>query len=315
METVRLALDAMNTRFELVLHGDNPMRLRGAGEEALAEVARIEELLSAFRPTSEIAHVNLLAAVEPVRVSPEVFALLTHARRLWEATEGAFDVTVGPLMRCWGFWEASGALPEPGAVEQAMERIGMAHLELVPASRTVRFHRKGMTVDLGGVGKGYAIDQAVEILRENGILSALLHGGTSSAYAIGSPPDRSTWPIAVAGRRAQSADPVAPPLIMNIQDTALSTSSLEEKSFTSDSITYGHVLDPRTGQPVQAATWSAVSLPRAASADAWSTALMVLATDGMTRLAEVHPEAKALVADADGQVQRMGFPDGTPGVE
>src|SRR5438309_271553 len=111
MPSVTLARDAMATRFEIVLQGENPVSLRAAGEEALDEIARLENQLSLYRPTSEIAHLNARAAHEAVRVSPGVFALLQQARQLSEESGGAFDITIAPLVRAWGFMGGSGELP------------------------------------------------------------------------------------------------------------------------------------------------------------------------------------------------------------
>src|SRR5260221_4715004 len=197
MATIRLARHAMATRFEIVLCGDNPVSLRAAGEEALSEVERLEAQLSLFKPASEIARVNAGAAYEPVRVSPPVFRLLQHARKLMEETDGAFDVTVAPLMRCWGFLGGSGERPEPAQITAARECVGMERVHLDEPSLTVRFERPGMMIDLGAIGKGYAIDRAIELLREAGVENLLIHGGTSTAFALGSPPDAPAWQIEI----------------------------------------------------------------------------------------------------------------------
>ncbi len=307
MGMMKLALNAMNTRFELVLHGDNPVALRAAGEEALHEIARIEALLSAFRPSSEIAHLNARAGKEAVQVSPEVYSLLVRARTLWEWTDGAFDITVGPLMRCWGFWGAPGRLPDPGALGAARESVGMKHLHLDPDHRTVRFGSRTMALDLGAIGKGYAVDQAVDVLRENGVGSGLIHGGTSTAYAIGTPPDQAAWSVAI-----DVPDPVASkrsvslPTIV-IQDESVSVSSVAEKSFTAEGRTYGHVIDPRIGEPVRGAVLSVVSLPSATESDALSTALMVQGASGLQPLCTRRPGLRGLVLEADGSVHAHGL--------
>src|SRR6266511_5781800 len=123
-QPLTLARQAMATRFEIVLHGDNPVALRAAGEEAFDEIERIEAQLSLYRNTSEIAHVNARAAREPVQVSPAVFRLLEEARRLSAETGGAFDITIAPLVRCWGFLGGTGALPSADAIAAARARIG-----------------------------------------------------------------------------------------------------------------------------------------------------------------------------------------------
>ena len=132
----------MATRFELVLHGENPIALRAAGEEALAEIQRLEAQLSLYRPTSEIAHLNARAAEGPVRVEPSLFRLLEQARRLSRETSGAFDITIAPLVRCWGFMGGSGKVPEPAALLEARQSVGMHLLELDERNCTVRFARR-----------------------------------------------------------------------------------------------------------------------------------------------------------------------------
>ena len=177
---VTLARHAMATRFELVLHGTNESQLRAAGEEALDEISRLEAQLSLFCPTSEIADLNRRAARTPVRVSPPVFALLQHARKLSEETEGAFDITIAPLLGAWGFLGGTGHLPAPAVLEAARELVGMALVQFDPEASSIRFARSGVMLDLGAIGKGYAVECAAELLREAGINSALLHGGTST---------------------------------------------------------------------------------------------------------------------------------------
>jgi thiamine biosynthesis lipoprotein len=121
--TITLALSAMATRFEIVLHGERPSALRAAAEEAFEEIEQLEAQLSQFRSGSEIAHLNARAAKEPVRVTPRLFALLQHCRMLYDETGGAFDITVAPLLRCWGFRDGSGHLPDPKALADARGKI------------------------------------------------------------------------------------------------------------------------------------------------------------------------------------------------
>src|SRR5262245_55384650 len=187
----------MATRFEIALHGDNPISLRAAGEEAFDEIERIEARLSLYRPTSEIAHVNARAAREPVRVSPASFRLLEHAARLSAESGGAFDITIGPLMKCWGFVQGTGQVPTPEALVEARAKTGMRLVELDADRFTVHFVREGVMLDLGAIGKGYAVGVAAETLREAGVTSALIHGGTSSVYALGCPPEADAWKVAI----------------------------------------------------------------------------------------------------------------------
>jgi thiamine biosynthesis lipoprotein len=264
----------MATRFEIVLHGDNTSGLRAAGEEALAEIEKLEDQLSLYRPTSEIAHVNARAAAGPVRVTPSLFALLLEARRLHELTGGAFDITIAPLVRCWGFMGGQGRMPRQEDVEIAMRQVGMRYVELNEQELTVQFAREGVMIDLGAIGKGYAIERAAEVLRENEVTSALLHGGTSTVYAIGHPPDAKHWDIALEHPPEPLPSGAVPPFV-HLRDEAMSVSAIWGRSFHANGELYGHVLDPRTGYPAKAALLAAVVSSSATETDALSTALLI----------------------------------------
>jgi thiamine biosynthesis lipoprotein len=293
---VLLAREAMATRFELVLPGTPSPSLRAAGEEALEEIARLEQLLSLYRPSSEIAHVNARAAWEPVRVSPPVFEVLWRARQWHERTQGAFDITIAPLLRCWGFMGAEGAMPDPVAVQAARAITGMHWVELDPAEMTVRFRKPGVMVDLGGIGKGYALDCAIAILREAGITHALLHGGTSSVYALGAPPDTGAWRLAIESHPLHAGQAKIPLAVVELRDQSLTVSTIWGKHFQKNGKTYGHILDPRTGQPADAALLSAVMSASATDGDALATALIVDGKQHHARLGQSLPGLKTLVA-------------------
>lgn len=305
MQTVTLARHAMATRFELVLHGENPVGLRAAGEEALDEIDRLENRLSLYRPGSEIAQLNARAAREAVQVSPEVFALLQHAARLSEQTRGAFDITIAPLVRCWGFMGASGSLPDPDALVEARTKIGMRHIQFDAANRTVRFARAGVMLDLGAIGKGYAVEMAAEILREAGVTSALIHGGTSTLYALGHPPDAAAWKIALEQPPAAMNVPGFPALPpVELRDEALSASAIWGRAFQSGGKNFGHVIDPRSGHPVERMYLTSVVLPSATETDALSTALLVLGPEGQSTIAGIRPAVKTMVvSEREGKLE------------
>jgi thiamine biosynthesis lipoprotein len=307
MTPVMLALNAMATRFELVLHGPNPTRLRGAGEAALKEVERLEDQLSLYRPASEIARVNALAARAPVRVSPSVFGLLRHARQLHGESGGAFDIAVAPLVRCWGFMHGTGRLPEPSEIEQARSRSGMAHVMLDEENYAIRFDHEGVMIDLGAIGKGYAIDCAAETLREAGVTSALLHGGTSTVYGLGAPPEAEGWKIAIAAAPGQTCGQTT----VVLRDQALSVSAVWGKSFEAGGKTFGHVIDPRTGWPVNNAVQAVVALPSATETDALSTALLVIGWEGHEAISRLRPDMRTLIVGPAEQ----GFRVATRGME
>ena len=314
MPPLTLARNAMNTRFEVVLHDDSPAFLRAAAEEALAEVERIENQLSLFRPGSEIARVNALAAREPVRVSPEVFNLLAHARRLSAETGGAFDITMAPLLRCWGLLgRADGHVPSPDELAAARAVCGMDLVELDAAHYTVRFARPGVMLDLGAVGKGYGVEQAAEILRDAGVTSALIHGGTSTVHALGAPPGEAAWKVAIDTPKAATGDaadpsrserldddlPPVPLATISLRDESLSVSAAAGKYFVAGGRMLGHVIAPHTGEPAANARIAIVVLPSATETDALSTALLVVGIEGHDPLAALRPHMRTLVGRSD----------------
>jgi FAD:protein FMN transferase len=291
----------MATRFELVLEGDDPGWLRAAGEEAVAEIQRIEARLSFYRPTSEIGRLNREAADGPVCVDAEVFALLVRAAEMSRSSGGAFDVTVGPLMRCWRFAGGTGALPEPGSLAEARGRVGMQLLELDSQARTVRFARPGVLVDLGAIGKGYALEQAAALLREAGVRSALLHGGTSTVCAIGRPVGADAWKVAIELPDASGrGGPEHALAVIGLEDRSLSVSAVWGKAFAHEGRVFGHVLDPRAGWPAEGAVLAAVVGDSATETDALSTALVVLGLGEHEVITRARPELPVLVVGRGG---------------
>ncbi|MCC7375043.1 MAG: FAD:protein FMN transferase [Verrucomicrobiales bacterium] len=284
MTSVHLACAAMATRFEFVLHGERESALRAAGEEAIAEVHRIEAELSAFRPESQIARLNREAGRHAVRVTPELLSLLQHACQLSQATRGAFDITVGPLLKAWGFRQPTGQVPSHEELAAATKCIGTDKIHFDPALHLVKFQHAGVSVDLGAIGKGYALDRAADLLREAEITSALLHGGTSTIVAVGSQPDGAPWRVALdpptllARTPAPSGNtelPATPFAVVELRDESLSVSAVWGKGFEVEGTYYGHVIDPRAGRPVTGAWLAALVLPSATESDALSTALLV----------------------------------------
>ncbi len=304
----------MATRFELVMHGENPVALRAAGEEAFAEIERLESQLSLYRSSSEIAHLNARAAFCPVQVEPRLFQLLIHARQLCIETDGAFDITIAPLMRCWGFIGGNGRLPDEVALEAARGCVGMHLVELDGAAFTVRFAKPGVMLDLGSIGKGYALERAMEILTDAGVTSALLHGGTSTVCAMGSPPDKTSWRVAIphshrsmgkirgleesTGKSAPDEKPLA---VVELRDESLSVSAVWGKAFADGRKVHGHVIDPRTGNPTQEAVAAAVVVRSATESDALSTALLTMGPPGLSKISGNRAGTKALVVSRAGE--------------
>jgi FAD:protein FMN transferase len=259
--------EAMGSSFSLVLFGPDRPGLESAAAAAFAEAHRLDRLLSNYRPGSEWSAINREAAGRPVRVTPELFALLSDCLEYSRMSDGAFDITVGPLIQVWGFYKGEGGLPRPKEVKDALKRVGYRHLQLDPGRRTVRFARPGMDLDPGGIGKGYAVDRMVEVLKQAGVRIALVSASGSSIYGLGAPPgEPQGWPITIRTPR----DPSAVATQVVLKNMSLSTSGSYEKLFWADGRTYSHIVDPRTGYPARGTSAVSVLAPRTIDSEAWT---------------------------------------------
>jgi len=268
-ELLRLekSADAMGSTYSIALYGDDRIRMEAAADAAFDEVRRLDDLLSNYKAASEWSLVNNNAAAKPVRVSTELFRLLAACQDYSRESEGAFDITVGPLMKVWGFYKGSGHLPHKPEVEAALTRVGYRHMQLDAAAQTVRFDRPGVELDPGGIGKGYAVDRMVEVLKKMGVASALVAASGSSIYAIGAPPDEPKgWAIRIKDpwdTRKTAAE-------VWLKDMSMSTSGSYEKFFRAEGRIYAHIMDPRTGYPAQGSSSVSVIAPRTIDSEAWA---------------------------------------------
>lgn len=263
----------MGTVFLIKMYGSNRSLMNTAAERALWEARRLDRMLSNYIPESELTRVNERAAKCPVKVSPEFFNLLSTCMNYSRQSEGTFDVTVGPLMKVWGFYKDSGRLPDPADVRTALENVGYQNVELDPAQETVRFKKSGVNLDPGGVGKGYAVDRMVDILRQNGIKSALISAGGSSIYGLGVPPsDARGWRIRIRDPKDEGGTAAE----VFLKDESLSTSGTYEKFFWAQGRVYGHIMDPRTGYPAQDVLSVSIISPQTLDSEVWAKPYLIL---------------------------------------
>ena len=268
-EQARLELteEAMGASFSLVLVGPDRAGLESAAAAAFAEVHRLDRMLSNYLVDSEWSAMNRSAAKGPFPVSPELFTVLSSCLEYSRQSSGAFDVTVGPLIKVWGFYKGEGEMPKPQEVKDALHRVGYWQVQLDPGPGTVRFLHAGMDLDPGGIGKGYAVDRMVEVLKRAGIRIALVSASGSSIYGLGAPPDEPEgWPITIRTPR----DPSAVAAQVALKDMSLSTSGSYEKFFWAEGRTYSHIFDPRTGYPAQGTSAVSVLAPRTIDSEAWT---------------------------------------------
>ena len=307
---------AMACTFEIVLPATTPRATEAAGA-ALDEIDRLEDQLTVYCDTSEVSQINLLAAATPVTVEERLFELFETALRLTEETGGAFDMATGALIKAWGFFRGPKRVPDSDELAHVLARVGSRHIVLDRERRTIEFRRPGLELNLGAIGKGYALDRAAELLRrDRNVSSAILHGGQSSVYAlggekgVGSPlceapagPSRQKTPdpffSASDGWLVAIAHPTKPGeqiATVRLRDAALGTSGATIQYFEANGRRFGHILDPRTGWPAEALACVSVIAPTAAEADALSTALFILGVEKAQRYCDDHPEVGAIVA-------------------
>ena len=280
----------MGTTFTIYLYAPNQTMADEQFEAAFDEIERVEEALSNYRPSSELSRINREAAKEPTTTDPEVFKLLQTSFDYSRLSDGAFDITVGPLMRAWGFFRKNGHYPSPAELAHARTEVGWTKVKLDANQRTVRFAVPGMELDPGGIGKGYTVDRVIDVLREAGVRAALVDAGSSSLYALGAPPGKEGWKVIVPrpGDRARVISEVV------LRDNSLSTSGSYEKFFRLNGKTYCHIMDPRTGEPVQGMLQTTVIAPTGTATDALSTAMFVMGPSTGRKLLESMPHTSAL---------------------
>lgn len=295
---------AMATGFEIIVPFDTPHAVE-CGEEAFALLDALEQQMTVYRPTSEVSRLNRRAFAAPVRVEPRLFALLELASRIHRETQGAYDITAGALSKAWGFFRGPRRVPSETELAAALERAGMQFATLEREKRTVRFLRPGLEVNLGSIGKGFALDRLAQLLAEKGGGGRmLLHGGTSSVYAKGCPPESERgWQVAIRHpwqRNRWLAQ-------VWLRDGALGTSAATHQHLEYNGRKLGHLLDPRTGWPASGIASASVLAPSAAEADALSTAFYVGGAELARSYCAAHPEIGAILLPEDGaELIRLG---------
>jgi len=277
---------AMATDFVLMLPGMNG-KYAEIAVQALAEVDQLEAMLSIYRPDSDISRLNRAAGSGPIGVSLETFQILARAAEISEQTGGAFDVTAGPLVEAWGFTKRQGAKPSKEIIDQAKQRVGFDKLILDPNKCTAELAHPGMSVNLGAIGKGFALDQIAYKLESAGVTDFLIHGGKSSVLVRGDDDSGSEqgWKIAIE-------HPVCPGKRLGglrLRNESLGTSGSGKQFFHHQGKRLGHIIDPRTGWPSGDLLSLTVVSPSAMDADALATALFVMGSEEAIAFANRSP--------------------------
>lgn len=286
---------AMGTVLETTLFGDDADALAAATEELFGTARRLDALLSTYQPASDVSRLNGAAGAGPVEVDPHVVRILQLSQSFTALTRGTFDISVGPLVELWTRAGERGELPSRAELDAARTLVGPRVFRV--RGNAAWLLRPGASLDLGGVAKGYALDEMLPLLRARGIGTALLNFGQSSTWALGAPPD------SPEGWRLLARAPDGGFLgVLTLRDRALSVSGTLGQWTEIGGRRYGHVLDPRTGQPLTRRRQAIVVAPSAALGEALSKALLVLGETEGIRLVGARRGCEGLLADADGGV-------------
>jgi thiamine biosynthesis lipoprotein len=264
---------AMATEFAVVLPGQSGQHAESA-LNALEALDEIESQLSVYRPDSEINKINAMAGTAAVRVSEDVFEILNRAKQIYRITSGAFDITAGPLIECWGFMKRRGRKPTEREIKETLQLVSSESLHLDQNGKTAFLEHPGMKINLGGIGKGFAIDRIANRLDKAGVATYLIHGGKSTVRVKTSPEVEHDWEW-----RIGIEHPIRPDIRlteMQIRNGSVATSGSGKQFFHYHGKRLGHVIDPRNGFPSDTMLAITVQTTTATDADAFSTACYVL---------------------------------------
>jgi thiamine biosynthesis lipoprotein len=273
-----------------------------AAERAIAEVfeefERLENLMSVWREGSDVLRLNAAAGEGAVKLSPDVIEVLGLARHYSELSHGKFDVTFGPLSGLWRFdHDQDNVIPDPDAVAAKLPLIGWEDLVVDAAAGTAELRRKGMSVHLGGIGKGYAVDHGAAILRRHGFENFLIQSG-GDMY-VGGHPEGRAWRLGIQDPRGPEDAPFA---VVELTNATFSTSGDYERFFMKDGRRYHHILDPDSGQPAMASRSVTIVTARAVDADALSTSVFILGPEAGMALIEQLPDVEGVIVGARNEV-------------
>jgi thiamine biosynthesis lipoprotein len=279
----------------IVVYAPNSKTAETACEAAFRRVAELEAIMSDYRPDSELMRLCAKAGGPPVHVSPDLFRILQRSQLIAKQTDGAFDVTVGPLIQLWRKARRETKLPDPMTIANAKRAVGWQKMTLDPIGHRVRLSVPAMRLDLGGIGKGYASDEALKALKKNGVTIALIEMGGD--IVLGSaPPNTAGWKIEVPNAEGNATLAKANPTpTINLKNCAISSSGDTEQFVEIGGVRYSHVVDPKTGRGITKRAQATVIAPNGFTSDPLSTALTIIDKSMQAKLLSLHPKVKAYV--------------------
>ena len=281
----------MGTAFTIVLYTDDPAAASRASRLAFDRIKALDRTLTDYDPDSELMKLSEKAGGGPVAVGPDLFEVLARSKALYERSGGAFDVTIAPVVRLWRRARREKKKPDPELLARALALVGSDAIRLDPAGQTVQLTRPGMKLDVGGIAKGFASEEAIKVLKREGVASALV-AGSGDIVCSGPPPGRTGWTIAVAPLKPEGEGASGPTILL--KDAAVSTSGDAEQFVELDGVRYSHVVDPKTGLGLTERRSVTVIAPEGITADGLDTAACVLGPEKGLALIESTPGAAGL---------------------
>lgn len=289
----------MGSVFEISLVGTDSASLEYQIQLVIDEIERIENLISEWRPNTQISEVNRNAGIRPVKVDREVFELTRRAISYSIMSDGAFDISVAALDKIWRFDGNMDALPSDAAVQNSVTKVGFEKIELDSIASTIFLKQSGMKIGFGSIGKAYAADRGRHILQEMGVKGGLINASGDIAL-WGKPPEKKSWSIGIS-------DPEKPYKItrkLRMKEGAVATSGNYQKYVMFNGVRYSHIMDPRTGYPATELASVTVIGPMAEFANALSTSVMVLGVKKGLKLMERYPQYRFVMITAKGRTLR-----------
>ena len=296
---------SMGTVFEATIYAPDKYVAEKTFNDVFQEINRLDYLMSNYKKESVLSELNKNASAEPANCNKELASVIEQSLQYSDITDGAFDITIGPLMKKWGFFKKQGRIPNKEELESVLESVSYKNIIIEEKTikslaknpvtvKTVHFKNPDTRIDLGGIGKGYAVDRAVSVLKQNGISSALINFA-GNIYTFGTPPGKKSWVIGLQHPRESEG------LLgtFEIKDKAVSTSGDYEKFFTIEGKRYSHIIDPRTGNPVKGIVSVTIVTGNATRADALSTGVFVLGLEKGMDLIEQLPDVEGIIIYED----------------
>jgi thiamine biosynthesis lipoprotein len=297
--TVKKTQKLMGSRFEVTVVADNEEIGYINIDQAIAEIIRIEKLISSWDPGSETSHINRNAGIKPVQVSLELFKLIERAKLFSSITDGAFDISYSSMDRIWKFDGSMDRMPTPEAIKKSVSKVGYGKIILNEADRTVFLKEKGMKISFGAIGKGYAAEKAKELLVSKQVVAGIINASG----------DLTTWGTKASGEKwlIGIANPLSKDKIFSwlpVVESSVATSGNYEKYVIINGKRYSHIIDPRTGYPSQGINSVSIFAKGAEFCDALATAVYIMGKDAGLGLINQLPEAEVIIVDSNNKIHK-----------